>query len=298
MLIIIPLLAPVLMISMIIYQKRSDMRNQCLLLFMLVLSIAYLAIWKPFTPATQVFILTAATVIIPVITLVVIIINYFSGGQTTNTGNYRMEIKRKLFHLVGFLVFIPPAVVWMSYISAIYGFTSLSGITTSKYNQGYYSFVIFLITYSLLILFVTIEYIRLTYKPDLFTQLLREKESDRIASYIYTATSIYIISLLFFPYDNIVCAAIAMGLLSDLAACIVGKKLRKIAYKDRSLEGFLANFITGSIVGYFFVGIIAILVALAIATVDFLNGALELRINDNLLFPLLAATLLWFLLVY
>jgi len=174
----------------------------------------------------------------------------------------------------------------------VYG---ISGIATPQYTEGYYSFVIFLISYSLLIMFITIEYIRLMHKPDLFTQLLRKKESDRIASYIYSTTSIYVVSLLFFPHDNIVCAAIAMGLLSDLAACIVGKKLHKIAYKDRSFEGFLANFITGSIVGYFFVGTLAIPVAFAIAIIDFLNGALELRMNDNLLFPLLAATLLMLL---
>ncbi|MCR8453389.1 MAG: hypothetical protein NDP13_00075, partial [Crenarchaeota archaeon] len=64
---------------------------------------------------------------------------------------------------------------------------------------------------------------------------------------------------------------------------------RRIALNDRSLEGFLANFITGSLAGYLIVGWIAIPASLIVAILDFINGASRIAINDNILFPLLAA---------
>ena len=124
MLLVIPLLASILMICIITYQKRNGITNQCLLLVVLTISTLYLAFQTPFDVSTEIFVLTAAAVIIPPIAVIVFIINHFSSKKTENVNDYKGEIKRKLFHFIGFLVFIPPSIVWLSYISAIYGFTA------------------------------------------------------------------------------------------------------------------------------------------------------------------------------
>ena len=293
----IPLIIVSTLIIFITMSKKTDIINNLILIGALLVSIIYLIISDTINYAAQLFLIVALSVIVPIVVILIIIIDYTSKlSRKEYASSYMDEIRRKAFHFVGFLVFLPRLIFWAPYARAITGFNNIFGtnINTLGFNEsGYISFVIIIISYPLLLLFTITEFIRLNYKNDLFISLVRENESNRIASYLHTTTSIFIISLLFYPYDAIVCAAIAMGLLADLAAGIVGKKFHRIAYKDRSLEGCLANFAAGSIVGYFFVGTIAILVAFIIAIIDFLNGALELQLNDNFMFPLMTALLLY-----
>jgi len=288
------------MITIIIFDKRQDIRNQILLLLVLTVS-AILMMNKNLDADSQMFIFVALAVIIPIVTVMAIIISILAKSKeipNNDSLNFKNELKRKAFHFVGLLIFIPSEILWVPYYMGVTGFNYMFGMNAKIVYNGFLSFEIFLVTYALLIIFMIIEFVRLKYLPSLFGILLRKREYNRIASYFYSTTSIFFVSLVFFPQDKIVCAAIAMGFLADLAACIVGKRLHKIAYRDRSLEGGIANFVVGTIVGYYFVGIIAIPVALVIAIIDFINGAFDLRINDNLLFPLLVAILLYVLTMF
>lgn len=282
------------MATIITLERREDIKNQALLLFVLAMAIIPM-INMDLDADSQIFVYVALATIIPIVAIMAITISILTKPKKSNNGSldFKNELKRKAFHFVGLLVFIPPQILWIPYYAGVTGFNYMFNMNAKIIENGFISFIIFIVTYALLIIFMIIEFIRLKYVPNLFNVLLREKEYNRIASYFYSTVSIFFVSLAFLPHDNIVCAAIAMGFLADLAACLIGKRLHKIAYRDRSLEGFIANFITGGVVGYYFVGAPAIIVALIIATVDFINGALNLRINDNLIFPLLAAALLY-----
>jgi len=296
MLIAIPILIAVGMLAIAAILKRTDLRNVIILLTLLTISAIYLYRGINLGLDAQLFVLVALAVIVPIITLISIIVNVLSKNtEPANNLGLRGEIRRKAFHLVGLLVFIPPEVFWIPYYRGVIGFNYFFNANLHPCTAGFLSFIVFLVTFSLIVAFALIEFLRLTYRPDLFGSLLRDYEKDRIAAYFYSTTAIFVVAVFFYPNDAIVAAAIAMGFLADLAACIVGKRFHKISYKDRSLEGCLANFAVGSLVGYWFVGMIAIPVALVLAIVDFLNGALELKLNDNLLFPILVATLLYIL---
>ncbi len=300
MLVLIPLVLVAILMTIIIIRTDVD-ANSFILLGSVIAGILYLSFWEKPTYNLQLLLVLALFIIAPIIGIAIFLVDYFSKRRKKDYAScYEDEIRRKAFHFVGFAVFLPKTVYWTAYNLAVTGFSNTFNTSIENMglnHSGYISFVIFLITYPLLVLFTITEFVRLNYKHDLFISLVRKDESNKMASYLHSTASIFIVSLLFYPYNNIVCAAIAMGLLADLAACIVGKRYHKIAYKDRSLEGFMANFLVGAIAGYFFVGAIAIIVGLLIATIDFLNGALELKLNDNFLFPVLIALFLYLFLV-
>lgn len=285
----------VLIIAVVTYtalKKHNSIRNEAFLISLMILSLLYTISMNPFTLAEEQFLMIAVVFILPVasfIVLLIILATRTSHVNVIKNRSYLDEIKRKIFHLIALAMFVPGYIYRQIYDAVIDGTYVTFGISISKRNTGFFCFLLLAVALALLMLIAVVEFLRLNYKPTIFGSLLREGELNRLASYVYSAAAVYLVALLFFPHDNIVAAAIAIAFLADLAACLIGKKCRSIAINDRSLEGFLANFIIGSIAGYLIVGLAAIPVALAVAIFDFLNGASRLAINDNILFPLLAA---------
>ncbi|MCR8500757.1 MAG: hypothetical protein QXY55_01245 [Candidatus Korarchaeota archaeon] len=289
------ILAQVLMTAIISYialKKHASIQSEAFLVGLMMLGLLYIIRMNPFTPAEEYFLAIAAAFILPVVILIVIFITFATGRveiKVVNNKTYIDEVKRKTFHLIALALFVPKHLYRQIYNFVIDGTYATFGIFITKRDEGFLCLLLFAVALALLMLFTFIEFLRLNYKPAIFGVLLREKELNQLASYLYSAAAVYLVALLFFPHDDIVAAAIAIAFLADLAACIIGKKCRRIALNDRSLEGFLANFITGSLAGYLIVGWIAIPASLIVAILDFINGASRIAINDNILFPLLAA---------
>lgn len=294
-----PLIGVFVLIILVTWRKGGDLKNIILLLGLLLGAITYLFVSKPFTFEEEFFILFGSLVIMSVVAIMAMLVHLlFGGGERRGVQSYLDEIKRKAFHFVAFLMFVPWDAYRAIYVQSVVGFNAMFGTALKPVQEGFLTFVIFLVAYSLMMLFTILESVRLLYVPSLFAKLLRPYELNRFASYLFSTAAIFLLSLFMYPYDNAFAAALVIGFLADLAACLVGMKFRKYAYNDRSLEGGLANFIVGFISGAYFVGLIAIPVALIIAVFDFINGALEINLNDNLVFPLLAGSLIRMFLIW
>lgn len=279
-------------------RKRSNLKNELLLLCFMVLGLLHVILADPFSTAEEYFIMVALMFIIPTVGFMAMLVVIFASRNArvdaVKNRTYLDEVKRKAFHFVALAMFVPREIYRQIYEMVIDGTYVTFGIMIEKRVDGFLCFLLFAVVFSLLILFSVIEFLRLNFKPTLFGSLLREKELNQLASYFYSAVAIYLVVLFFFPYDVIVSAAIAMGFLADLVACLIGMRLHRIKFGDRSVEGTVANLIAGIIVGYYFVGWVAVPAALIIAVFDFVNGGFGLNLNDNLLFPLIAAAFLVF----
>jgi len=291
----------VLLIGYTSLRKRFNLKNQLLLLALLILSLFYTSVMRPFSPAEEQFIMIAALFVLPVVGFMVLAIIIFARKsahpEVIRNRTYLNEVQRKAFHFIALPMFVPLEYYREIYNLVLDGAYFTFGLFIEKRSMGYLCFLLFTVVLLLLVLFSLIEFLRLNFKPVLFGSLLREKELNQLASYFYSTVSVYLVTLFFFPNDRVVVAAIAIGFLADLAACLVGMKFRRFLYGDRSMEGTLANFLVGAMVGLYFVGWVAIPVAAVIAVFDFINGGFGFDLNDNLLFPLIAASLLKVLLV-
>ena len=294
-----PLIFTIFLIVLVLWKKGGDFKNSFLLLSLIASSVVYLVLIKPFSFEEELFILVGSGIIMAIVSLMVVVVQLvFGGDQRKGVRSYWEEIQRKAFHFVAFLMFVPWDVYRSIYVQGVVGFNQMFGTHIELLNEGFLTFSLFLVTYALLILFTIVESLRLLMFPKLFSKLLRPYEFDRFASYLYSTAAIFLLSVFMFPFDSGFAAALTIGFLADLAACLIGMKFRRFVYNDRSLEGGLANFLVGFLCGYYFIGLLAAPVALVIALFDFVNGALELGLNDNLVFPLLAGSIIKFFFVF
>ncbi len=97
-----------------------------------------------------------------------------------------------------------------------------------------------------------------------------------------------------FP-ENVAAASLLFITFGDMLAAIVGRYGRHRVFKYKTAEGFLAELLANLVVGYLFVGLVGILMAIIATLVEFFS----FRADDNLLVPLLSgstgALLLWIL---
>ncbi|WP_048056448.1 diacylglycerol/polyprenol kinase family protein [Methanocaldococcus fervens] len=123
---------------------------------------------------------------------------------------------------------------------------------------------------------------------DLLNLCKREKEDGRGA--IYFAIGM-LISLLLIDDINAVFFGILVFAVGDALATFIGVRGKlKMKYLEKTVEGFLAFFISSSLILYPFYGVYGILVALISALAEFVSKGL--KIDDNLYLPLIVAFLL------
>jgi len=141
----------------------------------------------------------------------------------------------------------------------------------------------------LLIILLEIEYIRLEYKLKLplVVDILRRHEKDNIAGNIFFIAST-IICFAAFDYP-IALLAMLLTVFGDLMSALVGITVgRTRIYRRKTLEGFLAGFLTNLLVGYLVMpGEWAVFapMALVASLVELWTG----KLDDNLTVPLAAA---------
>jgi len=139
----------------------------------------------------------------------------------------------------------------------------------------------------LLILFLELEFVRIELRREIpiLKYLYRHKEKNRVAGNIFFLIG-SIIALAVFDI-NIAIAAILMTVFGDMAAALVGKKFGKIKiFKEKCLEGMLAEFFVDLIIASLLINNIYVILAMAlIATIA---ETLVSKIDDNLIIPLFA----------
>ena len=123
---------------------------------------------------------------------------------------------------------------------------------------------------------------------DLLNLCKREKEDGKGAIYFAVGMLFTLIII-----DDI--KAIFFGILvfavGDALATIIGIRGKlKITYFGKTVEGFLAFFISASLILYPFYGVYGIFVALTSAIIEFVSK--RIKIDDNLYLPFVVALLL------
>jgi dolichol kinase len=178
----------------------------------------------------------------------------------------KKELMRKLIHLLEL-----PALLAYTLVASFYG---------AKFG-------ILLLT-ALLIILLEIEYIRLEYKLKLplVIDILRRHEKDNIAGNIFFVSST-IICFAAFDYP-IALIALLCTVFGDMMAALVGIRFgRTRIAKKKTLEGFLAGFLTNVLVGYLIIPgawQIFLPMALTAALVELWTG----KLDDNLTVPIAA----------
>ncbi len=180
---------------------------------------------------------------------------------------FSFEIKRKIFH-----------------------FFSISYIFIYYYISKYFSHrAALLCLVFILILLLFIEFVKIKYqkKVPLFHPLYREKEKNSLSGSIYLIIGVIIA---FAIYDfEIAVVALLMMIFGDMAATLIGIRFGKHWLKyisGKSWEGIIAQFIVNMIVGFLFLKIL--IIVLAMAFVATLIGTILTSSDDNLAVPALA----------
>jgi dolichol kinase len=136
----------------------------------------------------------------------------------------------------------------------------------------------------------------------IFGFMLRKHERKTKEIYLNGASWVLIgafITVFIFP-KIIAITALTILVISDLSAALIGRKFGKTPFFDKSLEGTITFFITGSIIilylGYFFMlpvtyYIFGFLAAAFSAIVE--AGSNFLKMDDNLSIPLSIGIVMW-----
>jgi dolichol kinase len=152
------------------------------------------------------------------------------------------------------------------------------------------------------VIFLTVDFLRLHLNPIkgifiiLFGSLLRRKEFSSLTGGSYLLLASLATLLIFNDTPGVFIAAISFLSIGDTAAAIVGLAIGRIKFFRKSLEGSLAGFISCLIVAY----IVSILpdknlpfrVALWGAVAATVVEALPIEVNDNVVIPILSATVM------
>lgn len=188
--------------------------------------------------------------------------------------SYKYEIYRKLIHLSS---------LWM--VFAIYFLDKKLSLT------------IFL---TLTILIFGVETLRKnssllekTYQS-LFGKVLRNHEQEGAFSGAFFVLCAAFLSTLFFS-KNIAAASLSVMLISDSAAALVGKKLGRYKFFDKTIEGSAAFFVSAILVLLIFYDYLIPIIATAfLATITELF-AKKIKVDDNLTITLATSISLFIL---
>lgn len=208
-----------------------------------------------------------------------------------NNDSAYKEIIRKAFHFFVLILILPREYLFSVYQSGILIISSViqySGGEIIAMTTSFLRDAIIIVSGSAVFIFIIFEFLRINFGIVLYPNILiRSIEEKSIAAHVYTALSIFLISLIF-P-EHIIIPSIIIPTLQDAMAAIIGRSLgKKVIVKGRTLEGCAAGFITSIALGILFLDILTtIMLAVILVIFDFLSNALN--INDNLLFPIVSA---------
>lgn len=239
---------------------------------------------------------------------------------------YKYDIYRKLTHLVvlgiiffyftlGFLIqnfFIFVLAFLPNEVSVL--FHSLFSIENNVMIFTQF-LVVFLVGISLIGL-LSADFVRIL-KPRIYplkpvNKILREKElHSRVGPQISMAIGCFSIILLYGLIQPIgpliICLSMAISIFGDMSANLIGRRFGTIKIREtvKTYEGLFAEIISGFIAGMIFLLILRDLYLLSIIEIFFfpLIGALiigfldylNLDIDDNLIFPFISSTILFFI---
>jgi len=208
-----------------------------------------------------------------------------------NTDNIYREVVRKAFHFIVLILVLPREYLLYIYQSGIFIMNSVVLFSSREITSMTGLFLrdaLIIVSGSAVFVFIIFEFLRINFGVVLYPNILiRAVEEKSIAAHVYTALSIFFVSLVFPEY--IIIPSIIIPTLQDAMAAIVGKSLGRIVIiRGRTLEGCIAGFLTSITLGLFFLDVFTtIMLAVILGVFDFLSNALN--INDNLLFPIISA---------
>jgi len=148
----------------------------------------------------------------------------------------------------------------------------------------YHAISIFLLIFIFLLL---LEIYRIKYDKKLlfFHLLYREDEKNKIAAHVYfTIGALFV--FLFFPFD-IACVSLLMTTFGDAIAALIGVRFgRHKLFKEKSLEGSLAEFLVNLLIASIILTDFYVIFSMAL-TATVVEVFLT-KIDDNLGIPLLS----------
>jgi dolichol kinase len=229
--------------------------------------------------------------------------------------SFKMELVRKSFHLMGFLILIayyglfliPPltqlasdsVIVFINQVEPSYNFL-WGEISDFPYSIGDFNAVIDLTMFALmasLVFAIISDLIRILWGPEysifnfLTKSMLRNKERNAAGPQIYIITGFIFSYMLYMAgiiHISVFFAGILIACLSDAAAALIGRNFGKHKIKLRnnevkSIEGFLAGVLVAYVIGLFFVGPFYAIIG---AVIFFITDYFPAFTADNILNPI------------
>jgi len=225
----------------------------------------------------------------------------------------RTDFHRKIFHILPGLIIIILRIFAVEVWDGLWNADQDYGITGYEYAM----FLIVTIGYTGVILFASLDFIRLSYifensnlyhlLPDSLSNMLI-KTLKRNENYEFTKNVVLILSLvplLFLPFGIFTAAALITSI-GDGVASIMGVGLGRYHFPKKSsktiigyVSGFLASFGVGFFALWLFEPHITLLkmiiIALSGALVFLIIDLLSLKIDDNILNPIFCSLIMVFL---
>ena len=228
---------------------------------------------------------------------------------------FKMELIRKGFHLMGFLLVIAyfglfalypitriisdSVIVLINDIQPAYELI-WGPISLFPHSHGEFQAVIDLTMMALiggLIFAIISDLIRINWSPEysmfnfLTRSMLRNKEINAMGPQIYIITGFifsYMLYMVGFLHIFVFFTGVLIACLSDAAAALIGRKYGKhkviVRSKDtKSVEGFLAGIIVAYVIGLILVGPIYAIIG---AVIFFLTDYFPIYTADNILNPI------------
>ncbi len=138
---------------------------------------------------------------------------------------------------------------------------------------------------ALLIVFLILEYFRLEldWRLPLFSQLIRDKERNRVHGAIYFISAT-IICLAVFDF-KIAIAALLMATFGDVAAALIGKRYGvTLIFRDKTAIGGLSELLVNLVIGFIILSNVYIIITMAFTAT--IVELLVSELDDNLMVPL------------
>jgi dolichol kinase len=228
---------------------------------------------------------------------------------------FKMELFRKSFHLMGFLIFIaffgfmtiPPITLLVNdsvitFINQIEPSYNLLWGDLADFPYGFGAFlavreITMFALIAALAFMIASDIIRIVWGPEysffnfLTKSMLRQKEKNASGPQIYIITGFIFSYMLYMAgiiHIFVFFAGILIACLSDASAALIGRRFGKHKVRLRnkevkSVEGFIAGVVVAYIIGFIFVGpIYAIMGALVFFLIDYLPSVTA----DNILNPI------------
>ena len=195
--------------------------------------------------------------------------------------SFRDELRRKFLHVVALI--IPLCITFLGKIPSLWILIPLSSVA----------------------LFFEIARVRsekaASFIYYFFGSIMRESEKPEIGSPVVINGATWVvlsatILTIIFPV-HIACASLAMFMLGDAAAALVGKKMGRIQWprSKKTLEGSFSFLVISGLTLFLF-GILNWYHTLLIAFIATLLEVIPIPINDNVRVPILVATVIFILL--